>query len=142
MFYILESSAGPVACPGPPARCVIRRRQCWGSVLGANTSAFPKVGATALRSNQNPIDCLAPAEGTPWEPIIGAVEQLDFQYFDDDGAEIAVPLTLATSGTVRRIDVTVTVARTSPANGDTLRQRMTRGFWVNNAAGRLGGGKP
>ncbi|MCC7075364.1 MAG: hypothetical protein IT383_28890 [Deltaproteobacteria bacterium] len=142
VFYSLEDTGGG-ACANTGAvgqNCVLMRRQCWGTLGDPGNGSFPAVGGGVIRSDADPNNCSAPANGTPWETVVNGVDKLSFRYFRQPGTELFPPLDASDAAEVQYIEVSLVISRQMPGTVLLQTQRMTRRFYVENSGGYLGGG--
>lgn len=117
IYYTLEDATGgpcpftgaPDAAPDTP-QCSLYRRQCWGY---ADPLVSLAAGAQSRRTGDAPVACDVPNQGTRWELVSNAVNQMRFRYYAADGSEIvpAGGLVAAELAQVASIEVEATVIR-------------------------------
>ena len=133
VYYSIEDGTGqpcPHAGPSDAApdvgSCLLVRRQCWGYADPENSLA---AGADPHRSTNAPLACDVPQQGTRWELISGAINQMRFRYFAANGDELVpsgASLTAQELAAVASVEVEATVIRSLPDGVIQMRQTMQR----------------
>jgi prepilin-type N-terminal cleavage/methylation domain-containing protein len=136
VFWSFEQagSAGS-ACTNPAAGCVLLRRQCWGQIVDPGAKDFPLVSDTAFRSNKDPSNCTAPADGTGWETVVTGVQSFSLSYFDDLRAAISQPWDMDKSSDVGAIQLDITLQRKIPGGTGLTTFHQKQRFYLENAGG-------
>jgi type II secretory pathway pseudopilin PulG len=129
VFYSLEGPGGG-ACNGN--RCVLFRRQCWGEILDDDAPGYPGPGDTALTTVSEPAACAAPTDGTRWEVVINNVDAMTVRYFNVGGVELTAPLSVPDLAAVASMEIEFTLSRTVATTTTTLRQTVTRRYFLDN----------
>jgi type II secretory pathway pseudopilin PulG len=136
VFWSLEATAAGSPCveTNPPS-CVLRRRQCWGQIVDPGAALWPPVGDSTLRSNQNPLHCTAPSDGTPWEPVATGVTSMTVRYFNGAGGALLAPWTPEKSAAVKVVEVEIAIGKKVKGSSDVGRHRGGKRFYIENRGG-------
>ena len=69
-------------------------------------------------------------QGTGWEIVSTGVKSLTFQYFQNTGGPLALPLSQADKALVRAVEAEVSMERKIPGTTRTLKQTVRRRYFL------------